>query len=674
MEACEERCLLSAGGSGAVLAPLALSPTQTDLVPTPLPVVAGHTAFVTAVVASAGGTPTGEVVFTVDGAPQTPVALETVAGRQQATFTTSTLSVGPHTITAAYQGDVDFDPSISAAPATLQVVTVTETNVTVRVPAPVGVALSPTDGNFYVAEAGQNRIAVVNPVTLAVTESPPVPTADAAPFGLAVAPDGTVYFTEYLGNKIGKYVPSTATFTEYAVPTTDSGPWGIAVGNDGSVYFTEFFTGKIGVLNPATGVITDSLPDQFVGGAPSGIVAGPAGDNHVYFVNTEANTVGSLLATRNASGDPVSVAVIQVPLPGSDPSPLGVAVGPDGKIWYTEVNASAIGRWDQANPDPTTSVSVYDLPSANSVPLGIASGPGDGKLYYTDFTANALGAIDANTGAITQVPLTAPLAGPFGIATGPGGVWFTETIANQVGRYIVPLEPVGGIQPMGTAANSGLTEAPLPNAAGGPFGITVGSDGAVWFTESAGSALGRYVPATKAATSVPTLTPNSRPLGITSGPGGLLYFTEATGLIGSYDPATQAQAEYPIPTANSGPLAIVNCPACGNAVFFTESVANKIGRLDTTSGVVTEYPIPTANSIPYGIAVGPDGKVYSTRRTPIRSACSTRRTCRRSPSTPLPADASSPTQIVAAPDGTCTSPRRGTRSARSTLRTRRRSR
>ena len=65
----------------------------------------------TATVASTGGTPTGTVIFTVDGAAQAPIALAS----GNATFTSSTLSVGNHTVTAAYSGDTNFTASTSAA-------------------------------------------------------------------------------------------------------------------------------------------------------------------------------------------------------------------------------------------------------------------------------------------------------------------------------------------------------------------------------------------------------------------------------------------------------------------------------------------------------------------------------------------------------------------------------
>ncbi len=88
---------------------------QTTLVAAPNPVVFASPLTLTATVshATGPGTPTGTVTFT-DGA--TVLATETVSGSgsAQASFTTSSLAVGSHTITASYSGDPDFGPSSSS--------------------------------------------------------------------------------------------------------------------------------------------------------------------------------------------------------------------------------------------------------------------------------------------------------------------------------------------------------------------------------------------------------------------------------------------------------------------------------------------------------------------------------------------------------------------------------
>src|SRR5208283_4354159 len=80
-----------------------------------LTTAAGTTSFgasvtFTATLTSAGGTPTGTVVFDNGG---TSIGQGILNGSGVATFATSTLAVGPHTISAVYAGDTNFSGSTS---------------------------------------------------------------------------------------------------------------------------------------------------------------------------------------------------------------------------------------------------------------------------------------------------------------------------------------------------------------------------------------------------------------------------------------------------------------------------------------------------------------------------------------------------------------------------------
>ena len=74
--------------------------------------VYGETVNLLATVGTSGGTPGGTVIF-YDG--NTPLATVPVDGTGTATLTTAALSVGPHSITAAFSGDADFSGVRSAA-------------------------------------------------------------------------------------------------------------------------------------------------------------------------------------------------------------------------------------------------------------------------------------------------------------------------------------------------------------------------------------------------------------------------------------------------------------------------------------------------------------------------------------------------------------------------------
>ena len=61
-------------------------------------------------------------------------------------------------------------------------------------------------------------------------------------------------------------------------------------------------------------------------------------------------------------------------------SPLGIALGADGNLWFTEFTASKIGQLNLAGK-----ISESVTPSRGSTPNGIASGPGPNlNLWFTE--------------------------------------------------------------------------------------------------------------------------------------------------------------------------------------------------------------------------------------------------------------------------------------------------
>jgi streptogramin lyase len=156
-------------------------------------------------------------------------------------------------------------------------------------------------------------------------------------------------------------------------------------------------------------------------------------------------------------------------------------------------------------------------------------------------------------------------------------------------------------------------EYPIPTANSYPFGITVGPDGDVWFTEYAANQIGVFLQTSGKAviSEIPIPTAYSGPWGITAGPDGAVWFAEGNAnMIGRITTAGVITDEFPIPTANSLPYYGITAGPNG-ALWFLEAYesANNIGRI-TTAGVVTEFPIPRARSNPNGITAGPDGTLW----------------------------------------------------------------
>ena len=88
--------------------------TTTTLTAAPNPSIPGISVTFTATVAAASGTPTGTVTFSIDGVAQAPVKLTEFNGQAQASFSTSSLGLGDHTIVATYSGGPGFAPSTSS--------------------------------------------------------------------------------------------------------------------------------------------------------------------------------------------------------------------------------------------------------------------------------------------------------------------------------------------------------------------------------------------------------------------------------------------------------------------------------------------------------------------------------------------------------------------------------
>src|SRR5262245_61055452 len=99
-----------------------------------------------------------------------------------------------------------------------------------------------------------------------------------------------------------------------------------------------------------------------------------------------------------------------------------------------------------------------------------------------------------------------------------------------------------------------ITEFTIPTTDSHPEGITVGPDGALWFTEFSGQKIGRV---TTAGFFTEFPVPPSFPSGITAGPDGALWFTESGLGFGSEHVIRMTTAGglvgYLPPTAASGP-------------------------------------------------------------------------------------------------------------------------
>jgi virginiamycin B lyase len=157
----------------------------------------------------------------------------------------------------------------------------------------------------------------------------PLPTPGANAFDVAVASNGTVWFTEANARAIGRLDPVTDTFTETPVPVGI--PRQIAIASDGKVWFTERFSRAVGRLDPSTDQVTE-FPTPGVG--PEDIAA--TADGALWFTQSVTGNIARI--SPNADGTITFSEGRSVK--GSEP--FGITIGPDGNPWYTMLSANKI--------------------------------------------------------------------------------------------------------------------------------------------------------------------------------------------------------------------------------------------------------------------------------------------------------------------------------------------
>ncbi len=264
-----------------------------------------------------------------------------------------------------------------------------------------------------------------------------------------------------------------------------------------------------------------------------------------------------------------NVTKFTVPTAGSFPD--GITMGPDGALWFTEAGSGKIGRVTTRG-----AITEFTLSGGSASGFGahtITTGP-DGALWFTEANAGKIGRM-TTSGVFTQFTLPANInkdeviERALSITKGPdGALWFVSQNTSPSTLSVVSGQ-VGRITTSGTIMEFTLPGGGTRRTTPHPTDITTGPDGALWFTDSNLSKIGRM---TTSRVLTQFVSSQADPMGITTGPDGALWFT---------------------------------------ANFFP---AAKVGRI-TTSGAFTTFTIASsADGVTSGesIATGPDGKLWLT--------------------------------------------------------------
>jgi hypothetical protein len=231
---------------------------------------------------------------------------------------------------------------------------------------PFGVAVA-KDGTVYFTDAGDNdRIVKISPDGIVTTFAVSFNT----PSGLAIDDDGNLYVADTGNNRISKVTPEgvvstiagdgTAGYVDGAAAQARfNGPIGVAVDTRGNVYVADTYNDQIRRIS-LDGFVTTIHAALF--DTPCGIVV--TADGTLIVADTGNNQLRKIAPDGNVVNIDVS-------------RPVGLAATHDNFIYVTELDRS---RVIQITPEG----SMYPMGSQFNQPTGVAIGAKANELYVAD--------------------------------------------------------------------------------------------------------------------------------------------------------------------------------------------------------------------------------------------------------------------------------------------------
>jgi virginiamycin B lyase len=260
-------------------------------------------------------------------------------------------------------------------------------------------------------------------------------------------------------------------------------------------------------------------------------------------------------------------------MPTRESGPCLTTAGPDGAQWIEETIGKRIARIDLDNGE----IIEYPVPYFQG--------------GYSGGDAGAERPVDLNGTPLTTFTC-AMMNGDDGL------MYFSNGTPNQ----IASMDP--------WTKKIELYNAPDWWGNVEPFNdITLGTDHAVWSTQSTGNKIGRFDEYTHEWTDFQIPTPGSLPIGMHMGPDNAVYFTEgSTSKIGRVDLATHVVTDYPTPEPGEMPF-VIRATTEGHYIWWGNNNSSNIGRMDTNTKEIKNFKIPTPNARP-GITCENHGNIY----------------------------------------------------------------
>jgi virginiamycin B lyase len=272
-------------------------------------------------------------------------------------------------------------------------------------------------------------------------------------------------------------------YTEYDLPRETIEPHDVIVDDHGTVWFSSFGEQNLGKLDPRTGKLTEFAIPEHKPGFPTGLLglrSDPEGN--LWFGNMYQATI--------ARFDPKTETFKFWPLEGEeniDAAQINMASpqssGVDGKVWAQNNGFAGIHRLDVA----TGKIETFEPFKGMSGPHNIYDVIPDSRnnVYFTDFRQRHIGRLDAKTGQINLYEIPTPNSAPRrGSMDTQDRLWFGEYRGDRIGMFDTKKEE--------------FREWQIPPKWSSPYDVVVDKNGEAWTGSMLSDQVTRLNPATGA--------------------------------------------------------------------------------------------------------------------------------------------------------------------------------
>jgi len=279
--------------------------------------------------------------------------------------------------------------------------------------------------------------------------------------------------------------------------------------------------------------------------------------------------------------------LIEYPTPDAEALPNAIAVDSSGNVWTVLQNRTELVEFTPA----TSSFRTFPFPlpvGTKVMTWGLAVDNSRRLVWVADETSDVIWCFNMSSSTFRETPIPTVGATPFQIVLDSrGNAWFTEFVGDKIGAV---------------STSGVLTEIPIP-IVGNPTGITIDSQGRIWFNllQTGGLSDLYYVGSYYGGSfSFYNLTNRvDTPVGIAVDSGGHVWLTQhGASLLSEYYPATGEIKTFStsIPEVGASlPYFVYVNPANGN-VWFNEHYGNAIGEFNPTTDQMVEYHVPSGPS------------------------------------------------------------------------------